>query len=85
MLDTRLLRLCDGSSCPPIRLAAAVRWWSEAGGVVPGFDPPADRQAGLGSAVVVGAVDELLLEGAEERLGGGVDAPIVKYWLRGWG
>ena len=28
--------------------------------------------------VVVGPVDEFLFEGAEERLGGGVDAPIVK-------
>ena len=31
-LDTRFMRPCDGSSCPPIRLVAAVRSWSEAGG-----------------------------------------------------
>ena len=31
-LDTRFMRPCDGSSCPPIRLVAVVRWWSKAGG-----------------------------------------------------
>lgn len=31
-LDTRFMRPCDGSSCPPIRLVAGVRWWSGAGG-----------------------------------------------------
>ena len=32
VLDTWFMRPCDGSNCPPIRLVAVVRWWSEAGG-----------------------------------------------------
>ena len=40
--------------------------------VVPGFDPPSDRQAGLVLCAVAGSVDEFLLEGAEERFGCGV-------------
>jgi len=31
-LDTWFMRLCDGTSCPRIRLVADVRSWSEAGG-----------------------------------------------------
>lgn len=59
-------------------------WWLvsdrgvEPAGVVPGFDPPSDREAGLVPVSVVGPVDEFLFESAEERLGSGVDAPIVK-------
>ena len=32
VLDTWFMRPCDGSSCPPIRLVAVVRWWNGAGG-----------------------------------------------------
>ena len=53
--------------------------------VVEAFDVVEHCCAGLVSVRECGAVEEFGLEGGEERFGYGVDAPIVKYWCRGWG
>ena len=54
-------------------------------GVVETFDVVEDGGAGLVSGGEAGPVQEFGLEGGEERLGGGVDAPIVNYCGSGGG
>ena len=54
-------------------------------GVVEAFDVVEDSGAGLVPGGEAGPVEEFGLECGEERLGNSIDAPIVKYWFRGWG
>ena len=53
--------------------------------VVEAFDVVEDGGAGLVLVGEAGPVQEFGFEGAEERLGYGVDAPIVKYCGSGGG
>ena len=55
------------------------------GGVVPAFYEVEDGGACLCAGVVGVAVEEFGLQGGEERLGDGIDAPIVKFWVLGVG
>src|SRR5512132_4135898 len=45
-------------------------------------DPAEDQGARLSWGAVVAAVDQLDLEGDEERLGDGVDAPLIAAFLK---
>ena len=51
------------------------------GGVVPAFYEVEDGGACFCSGVVGVAVEEFGFQGGEERLGDGIDAPIVKFWV----
>ena len=51
--------------------------------VVEPFDVVEDGGAGLVPVSEAGPGQEFGLEGGEERLGYGVDAPMVKYWGSG--
>ena len=61
------------------------RWRNAVVGVVEPFDVVEDSGSGLVPGGEAGPVEEFGFEGGEERLGYGVDAPIVKYWCYGVG
>src|SRR4051812_35018942 len=75
-------RNISSSYVPVLDRASVAERGVASAGVVEGLDVAEDGEASLVAARPAAALDQLVLDRGDDAFAGGVDAPIVKYWLR---